>query len=40
MVNYFSIDEAGLYIKWANTSLFIILGKLRTLNLPVESHPS
>ena len=24
----------------ANTSLFIILGKLPTLNLPIKSHPS
>ena len=36
MVNNFSIDYVGLYINWTNTSLFIILGKLSTLNLPIE----
>ena len=36
----FSVDQVGLYINWANTSLFIILGKLPTLNLPIKSHPS
>ena len=40
MVNIFSVDEVGLCIIWANTSLFIILGKLPTLNLPIKSHPS
>ena len=40
MVNNFSVDQVGLYINWANTSLFIILGKLPTLNLPIKSHPS
>ena len=27
MVNNFSVDLIGLYKNWANTSLFIILGK-------------
>ena len=40
MVNNLSVDQVGLYINWANTSLFIILGKLPTLNLPIKSHPS
>ena len=40
MVNNFSIDQIGLYINLANTSSFIILGKLPTLNLPIESHTS
>ena len=34
------MDEVGLYINWANGSLFIILGKLPPLNLPIKSHPS
>ena len=40
MVNYISNDAVGLYITWANTSLFVILSKLPTLNLPIKSHPS
>ena len=40
MVNNFSVDYVGLYINWTNTSLFINLGKLSTLNLPIENHPS
>ena len=40
MVNNFSVDYVGLSINWANTSLFIILGKRPTLNLPIKSHPS
>ena len=35
--NNFSVNQVGLHINWANTSLFIILGKLPTLN---QSHPS
>ena len=27
MVNNFSVDWVGLYVNWANISLFIILGK-------------
>ena len=34
MVNHFSVDQVDLYLNWTNTSLFIILGKLPTLNLP------
>ena len=34
MVHNFSVNFLGLYINWANTSLFIILGKFLTLNLP------
>ena len=40
MVNNFSVDQVGLCIYWANNSLFIILGKLPALNLPIKSHPS
>ena len=40
MVNNVSVDLVGLYINWANTSLFIILGKLPTLNLPIKNQPS
>ena len=40
MVNNFSVDYIGLCINWASTSLFIIFGKLSTLNLPIKSHPS
>ena len=29
-----------LYVDWANSSLFVTLGKLPTLNLPIESHRS
>ena len=39
MENNFSVDKAGLYINWANTSLFFILGKIPTLNLPKKSYP-
>ena len=39
MVNNFSVYQVGLYINWTNTFLFIILGKLPTLNLPIKSHP-
>ena len=40
MVNNFFVDYVGLYINWANTALFITLGKLPNLNLPIKSHPS
>ena len=40
MVNNFSVDKVGSYINWDNNCLFIILGKLPTLNLPIKSHPS
>ena len=36
MVNNFAVDN----INWTNIALFIILGKLPTLNLSIESHPS
>ena len=39
-MNNFSVDYAGLYINWANTSLFIIPGTLPTLKLPIKSHIS
>ena len=39
MLNNFSVDQMALYKNWTNTSLFIILGKLRTLKLPVKSDP-
>ena len=39
-MNNFSVDYAGLYLNWANTSLFIIPGTLPTLKLPIKSHPS
>ena len=32
--------RVGLYINWANTSLFIIVGKHPSLNLPIKSHLS
>ena len=32
--------HAGLYIKRANASLFLILDTLQTLNLPIKSHQS
>ena len=35
--NNFSVGYAGLYINWANTSLFIIPGTLPTLKLPIKS---
>ena len=35
--NNFAVNQVGLYINWANTSLFFILGKLPTLN---QNHPS
>ena len=38
MVNYFSVDYIGLYINWANTSLFIILGKLPKATLTWFSY--
>ena len=40
MVKTFLVDFVGLYLNWAPTSLFIILGKLPTLNLSIKSHPS
>ena len=40
MINNFSVYEVGLYINWANTSLFITLGKFPALNLLMKSHPS
>ena len=40
MANNFSVDYLGSYINWANNYVFIILGKLPTLNLPIKSHPS
>ena len=42
MVNNFSVDYKFIYIyiNWANTSLIIIIGKPRTLNLPIKSHTS
>ena len=40
MVSNFSTDYIGLYINWAKTYLFIILGKLPTLNLRIKSHTS
>ena len=40
MVSNFSVDQVGLYINWTNTSLFTILGKLSTLNLPIKYHLS
>ena len=40
MVKTFLVDLVGLYLNWAPTSLFIILGKLPTLNLSIKSHPS
>ena len=39
-INNFSVDYAGLYINWANTSLFIIPGTPPTLKLPIKRHPS
>ena len=39
-INNFSVDYAGLYINWANTSLFIIQGTLPALKIPIKSHPS
>ena len=36
----FSVDYPGLYINWANTSLFIIPGTFPTLILPVKSDLS
>ena len=39
-INNFSVDYAGLYINWANTSLFIIPGTFSTLKLPIKNHPS
>ena len=39
MVKNFSVDYVGSYINWANT-LFSILGKLPTLNLPSLNVPS
>ena len=39
VVNHFSVDWVGLYINWANTSLFIILGKFPTLNLATYKKP-
>ena len=39
-MNNFSGDYAGLYIHWANTSLFIIPGTLLTLKLSIKNHPS
>ena len=38
-VNNFSVDWVGLYINWANTSLFIIHGKFPTLNLATYKKP-
>ena len=40
MVTNFLVDYVDLYINWANNSLFIIFGKLPTLNLPIKSHSS
>ena len=37
MGNNFSIDEIDLYTNWDNSSLFIILGKPPTLNLPIKN---
>ena len=40
-ISNFSVDYAGLYINWANASLFIISGStLPTLKLPIKTHPS
>ena len=39
-VNNFSVDYAGLYKNWDNTSLFIIPGTLPTLKLPIKIHSS
>ena len=38
MVNNFSVDYIGLCINWANTSLFIILGKLPDVILVSNYH--
>ena len=38
--NNFSVDQVDLYMNWVNTSLFTILRKFPTLNLPIKSHPS
>ena len=38
--NIATVDYAGLYINWANASLFIIPGTLPTLKLPRKTHPS
>ena len=35
----FLVGWVGLYTNWANTSLFIILGKIPTLNLALKIHP-
>ena len=39
-INNSSVDYAGLYLNWANTSLLIISGTLPTLKLPIKSYPS
>ena len=40
-MNDFLIDYAGLYMNWANISLFIIPNTLpKTLKLPIKRHPS
>ena len=39
MVNNFSVDWVGVYINWANTSIFIILGKFLTLNVATFKKP-
>ena len=40
MVNSFPVEQVGLYINWANTSSFIILGEFPTLYLPLKIHSS
>ena len=39
-MNNFSVDYAGSYINWANTSSFIIPGTLSTLILPAKNNNS
>ena len=39
MVNNFPVDWVDLCINWANTPLFIIVGKFPTMNLATYKKP-